>query len=187
MAQILIAYATKNGQTLKIADFIGNELMKMGHRVDFYNCEQKYDADPGQYHAVIVGGPVRFSSLPKPLEKWVRNHCAHLQARPTVFFSVCLGILQKENERVQNEERQIVENFFAKTHWHPVDWTIFAGALKYSQYNWFLKRLMHWISKKAGRTTDMSIDYEYTHWADVQAFVQKVDSFVQRHSEQPRA
>jgi menaquinone-dependent protoporphyrinogen oxidase len=85
---------------------------------------------------------------------------------------VCLGILQKD-ERVQNEEREFVENFFKRTNWYPASWAIFAGALPYSKYGWFLKRIMRRIAHKAGRETDINQDYEFTNWDEVRNFTEK--------------
>jgi len=48
-----------------------------------------------------------------------------------------------------------------------------AGALKYTQYDFFTRLLMKRIAKKEGRTTDTSRDYEYTDWNAVRQFVKE--------------
>jgi menaquinone-dependent protoporphyrinogen oxidase len=43
--------------------------------------------------------------------------------------------------------------------------------LKYTQYDFFKRLIMKMISKREGRTTDTSQDYEYTDWNAVKKFV----------------
>ena len=51
--------------------------------------------------------------------------------------------------------------------------TQIAGALKYTQYDFFKRIIMKMISKKEGRTTNTSQDYEYTNWNLVKEFVNR--------------
>lgn len=46
-----------------------------------------------------------------------------------------------------------------------------AGALKYTEYDYFKRLIMKMISKKEGGATDTSQDYEYTKWDEVTKFV----------------
>ena len=70
----------------------------------------------------------------------------------------------------------LVEKFFGDTGWHPRHWTIFAGALAYTKYNWFTRWVMKRIAQKAGGDTDTSRDHEYTNWPDVRNFAREVAS-----------
>jgi menaquinone-dependent protoporphyrinogen oxidase len=49
-----------------------------------------------------------------------------------------------------------------------------AGALKYSRYPLPLRWLMKRIAAKAGGDTDTSRDYEYTDWAQVEAYARRL-------------
>jgi menaquinone-dependent protoporphyrinogen oxidase len=54
---------------------------------------------------------------------------------------------------------------------HPDMTATIAGALKYSRYGFFKKRIMRNIVKKSGgKELDMSRDYEYTDWQQVDRF-----------------
>jgi menaquinone-dependent protoporphyrinogen oxidase len=48
--------------------------------------------------------------------------------------------------------------------------TQIAGALKYTQYDFFKRLIMKMIAKREGQTTDTSKDYEYTDWNAVKKF-----------------
>ncbi|MBS1970362.1 MAG: hypothetical protein JSU04_08640 [Bdellovibrionales bacterium] len=184
MADILIVYRTKNGQTEKIANDIANHFQRMGHWTDLYNSEQSVLISKGEYDAIIVGGPVYLGSFPRTLRRWVRRNHEALKSVPTAFFSVCLGVLQKD-PKVQAEERKIVQDFFATTKWVPQQWTIFPGALLYSQYNWLTKIIMKRIARKAGAPTDFSKDYEYTNWQEVRHFSETFGQRLETKSHSP--
>lgn len=174
MARLLIVYASKHGQTEKISNFISAELVQMGHFVDIFDVESIPETVSVQnYEAVIVGAPVYVSGFPNHLKKWVKSHSDILAFKPSGFFSVCLGVLEND-ESAQKDERQIVEKFFNESNWHPKQWTIFAGSITYSKYNWFLKRIMHALAKKSGTDTEYDHDYEYTDWNKVHQFTENL-------------
>ncbi len=66
--------------------------------------------------------------------------------------------------------KKIAEDFLAIHHWRPNLIDIFGGALTYTQYGWFTKIIMRYISKQAGSSTDTSRDHEYTDWNQVDRF-----------------
>jgi menaquinone-dependent protoporphyrinogen oxidase len=171
--KILVVYGTKEGQSAKIANAISDELSLEGFVVDTYNAEEiPSDIRVNDYSGVVAGGSVHVSKYPAPLKKWIKANSAELSIKPSAFFSVCLGVLEKENAQTQKAEKKIVEDFFAWSGWRPKTWTIFAGAVKYSKYGWFTKQIMKMIVKKAGGNTDTSRDYEYTNWNEVKTFAQ---------------
>lgn len=170
MAKFLIVYGTKQGQTEKIAKFIRDEIESFGHAVKVFDSDKNPPTlANGEFDAAIIGAPVHASGFPRSLKVWARNNSKVLNQIPSTFFSVCLGILQQDS-KVQIQERVIVLDFFSWAKWYPKTWTVFAGALIYSKYNWLLKRIMHFIAKRAGSETDISRDYEYTDWGQVRKF-----------------
>jgi menaquinone-dependent protoporphyrinogen oxidase len=56
---------------------------------------------------------------------------------------------------------------------------MFAGAIKYSQYGWVMKRVMRSIARREGNDTDMTRDHEYTDWDAVDRFARDVAALVQ--------
>lgn len=172
MKNFLILYDSVNGQTQKIAHAIEEKLKFEGHWVTL-NTPRDFTGSLKKFDGIIVGGPVRMQRYPKDLRKWVSIHVKDLRHKKTAFFSVCLGILQKENIKVQQEERQIAENFLRLHNWKPDLVDIFAGALSYTQYGWLTKMVMRFIALRAGGSIDTHRDHEYTDWNQVRLFVEK--------------
>ena len=56
---------------------------------------------------------------------------------------------------------------------------LFAGALVYTQYGWFKRRVMRVIARREDGDTDTSHDHEYTDWQSVEQFARDVHKLVQ--------
>ena len=179
MSGILILYATTDGHTAKIAGALADTLRSHGARVQVTDASQGHP-HPDDFDGVIVAAPVRGGRYQKSVQRWVRSHADALNAKPTAFVSVCLGVLQR-SPKVDAALRAIVDSFLADTGWQPTITKPVAGALLYRQYNWFLRRVMKRIARKAGGDTDTSRDYEYTDWRDLRAFAAAFGRMVDGH------
>jgi menaquinone-dependent protoporphyrinogen oxidase len=179
MTKFLVLYCSRYGQTRKIAEAMQVEFQRLGKVVDVMEAAVRPNRrDLGTYDAVVIGAPVYKSHFPRYLEGWLMKESETLNGIPSAFFSVCLGILERENAQAQEAERRIVEDMFTRTGWKPNKWRIFAGALNYRKYNWLVRFVMKKIAKKAGGDTDTSRDYEYTDFDDVRRFAHEFSNSV---------
>jgi len=178
MSRILIVYGTSDGHTAKIAEAIGETLRRKGAIVNVMDARRAIGR-PESYDGIVVAASVHAGRYQRYVHRWVREHAASLQGKPTAFVSVCLAVLQNKTE-VQQHLTAILDRFFTETGWRPTLTKIVAGALLYTRYNWLKRWMMKRIVQKAGGDTDTSRDYEYTDWKDVRKFAvgfgQLVDS-----------
>ena len=170
MNRILVFYGTTTGHTAKIARSIGDTLRRQGASVDVIEANGEWP-EPEDYAAVVVAASVHGGKYQRQVRRWVRANMETLNARPTAFVSVCLGVLQREPQ-VQEEVAAIMSRFLTASGWRPAVTKSVAGALLYTQYNPFLRWIMKRITRKAGGDTDTSRDYEYTDWSDLRAFAE---------------
>lgn len=171
--RILILFGTSEGQTAKIADAMAATMRVAGADVDVVRAARGgFDPRPEDYAGVIVAASVHVGGYQKGVRRWVQAHAGALGGRPNAFVSVCLGVLQK-TPAVDRELGAILDRFFTVTGWRPAGTKIVAGALPYSKYGWFKRRMMRNIVARAHGDVDMSRDYEYTDWADVAAFARR--------------
>jgi menaquinone-dependent protoporphyrinogen oxidase len=169
---ILIAFATTEGQTRKIARFMADELKALGHTVTLADVTDEPPAPEG-HDAAILGGSIHVGELQEALANYARNHTAALQTMPSAFFSVSLSMAGEE-EISREEVRQSVAKFLATAGWSSRQVVHWAGALRYTEYNWFKRYLMRTITRRKGSNdTDTGKDYEYTDWEEVKAFCRK--------------
>ena len=171
MSRILIAYGTTEGHTRAIADAIGKALQVRGLEADVVEAGT-FEPVMDQYAAVIVAASVHTGKYQAGVVKWVRRHAPELNARPSAFVSVSLGILQKSDPAVAKDLDAIVKRFTMATGWRPNEVKHVAGALLYTHYNFFIRWIMKRIVAKAGGDTDTSKDYDYTDWNDVRDFAE---------------
>lgn len=170
---ILILYASLEGQTAKIASHIAQVLRQKDHKVTYHTAEKlPDDFDLGAFDAAILGGSIHMSHHPKSLRKFVKQHVQWLNSIPTALITVCMGIRSKIPES-RLEASRFGANLSKETGWHPTLKATFAGAVKYTQYNFITRYIMKKISQKEGGSTDTSHDHEYTDWEAVARFAKQ--------------
>jgi len=168
--QILIVYGSLEGQTKKIAQRIAAGLEDKGHEVTMLpDGHAPADLVPEKFDAAIVGGPIHMGKLPKPVIRFVTTHRDWLNRVPAAFFTVCMAINSK---RPGSKEQAISygNDFLTQSGWRPRLSATFAGAVKYTQYDFITRFIMKMISKREGGSTDTTHDHEYTDWDSVAHF-----------------
>ncbi len=167
---ILILYGTLEGQTEKVAERIADVMRNKGHQVSTQFGEQlpnNFILD--KFDAVIIGGSIHMGKYPAYLKKFVTTHLDRLNNIPSAFFTVCMGV-NSQHEKSRQEAKRFGEDFVTQASWQPTLIDTFAGAVKYTQYNFVTRFIMKLISKREGGKTDTSRDHEYTDWEAVVRF-----------------
>ena len=170
--RILILYGTIEGQTRKIARFMEDYLQSLGHAVTCCNAIDEPPSPEG-FELVLIGGPVHAGHYPTALKHYILAHKAAIDQRPNAFFSVCLHIVSGTDTALK-EALDIAETFTGSCNWKPNRIEQIAGALKYTQYDFFKRFMMKHIVKSQGGSTDTEHDHEYTDWAQVKRFCEEM-------------
>jgi menaquinone-dependent protoporphyrinogen oxidase len=172
MANVLVLFSSFDGQTRRIAQYVGEVLRTCGNTVTVLPVDAEHAGDAIALHdAVVVGAAIRYGHHAIALERFVRRHARALAQRRGAFFSVCLSAGRPGAKPA--EARRYVDGFLARTGWSPQLVTSFAGALRYSAYNPFIRMLMKFIVGMAGGETNTARDYEYTDWTAVDQFARQ--------------
>lgn len=173
MTSTLVAYASKHGQTQKIARRIETQLSARGHSVQLLDLNARRRVDLGRFELVVVGAPMHARGYPRVVQRFLLEAQAELARVPSAFFAVGLAIMSRISDGT-TETRKIVDQFLAKSRFAPRLVELFAGALQYSRYDPLTRFVMRRIVAKEGGDTDTSHDYEYTDWAAVDRFAAKL-------------
>lgn len=167
--KILIVYGTSEGHTRKIARFMEEVLQGGGHSVVIADATDD-PPSPDGFEAVLIGGSIHVHKYQSSIGNYILSHLDTLNKTYSAFFSVSMAVASKiEKEHV--EAQKIALDFLEKTGWVPNEVQHIAGALKYTEYDYFKKLLMRMIAKREGGDTDTSQDYEYTDWDELKSFV----------------
>jgi menaquinone-dependent protoporphyrinogen oxidase len=174
MARILIAYATKEGHTAKIAEHMREALAAGGHDVLVERVEKRPSELPPGLDGVIVGGSIHAAKHLPELVGWVRANRDRLEALPSAFFTVCLTAADDSPES-QAETQVVVDRFLEDTGWQAPRTAVFAGRLAWTQYDFFTRQLMKLIVRQHGsKDLDTSRDYDYTDYDTVARFAEEL-------------
>jgi menaquinone-dependent protoporphyrinogen oxidase len=101
--------------------------------------------------------------------RWVQAHAHALSYTASAFVSVCLGVLPL-SPKVERELTEVMNRFAVQTNWNPPCIKRVAGALLYTRYGWLKRMVVLRIVKRAGGSTDVSRDHEYTDWEELRGF-----------------
>jgi menaquinone-dependent protoporphyrinogen oxidase len=172
MKSVLVVYATTEGQTRKIAEFIAEALKGHGVEVELVDSAAKGAAlvQP-VYAAAIVCGSLHQHKYQSSLLRFVKDNRSWLDGIPAAFVAVSLTAAVPDDKGV-DALREAVEAFYRETGWTPGITHHVAGALRYSEYDYFKRLRMKRIAGQRGGDTDTSHDYEYTAWDDLTRFAE---------------
>ena len=185
MKRIGIAYATRDGQTRKIAGHIADRLTARRVDVEVWNVGRKAsDRRLNSFDAVILASSVLAGKHQPEMVNFVKQHLGELNALPAAFLSVSLsqagverpGITPEQLAMFSADVQKVLSRFFTQTNWYPKYFKAVAGALLYTQYNFLIRFIMKGISRKAGGSTDTTRDHEYTDWTELDRFTEEFTS-----------
>ncbi len=164
----LVVYATSEGHTAEVAGRVGERLRAAGLDVRLTPVDTAPD-EVAAHDLVVVGASIHLGKYQHEVVEWVRRHLERLDAGPAAFFSVSLTSAQHTPEADAQVE-EYLHTFAEQSGWSPQLIGLFGGALAYTQYGFFKKRLVRSIAKQHGQGTDVHRDYDYTDWDDVDHF-----------------
>ncbi len=177
---IFVTYGTTEGQAQKIASFMADRLRDRGQTVTLIDStDLPEDLDVAGFDAVIAAGSVHNGRHQASLFQFVRDRRAILQAKPAAFVSVSLSMASDDKED-RLDAAACAERFLSAAEWQPIVTHLVAGAIRYTQYDFFKSWILKMIASTKGASTDTSQDHEFTDWKDLEAFV---DAFLTRVTE----
>ncbi len=168
---LLIFYATIEGQTRKIAERIARIAEDNGNMVFLADASQPGLADPAGYDAAILCAPIHIGKYPASFVHYIQQWKGSLKSVPTALLTVSLAIASK-NESERKEAENFPRQLEQATGWRADKELNAAGALKYLEYDFLRRWAMRYISGKEGGPTDTSRDYEMTDWVELEKFVE---------------
>lgn len=176
MSPILIVYGTTEGHTARIALRLAETISAKSYEVDVFDSRRMPGhISLGSYAATLIGASLHARGFQQSVREFVQQHHAALKRMPSGFFSVSLTEVYAPGEHLQERAalQARIDRFLDDTAWEPQTIASFAGALSYSRYGFFKRRMMLSLARKAGQPTDTSRDYEYTDWEAVARFAEQ--------------
>ena len=181
MCEVPVFYATTEGHTGRIAQFLAHQLRQHGLDSEAIPIASS-GAGPTAWDrvsGVIVGASLHIGKHQAEAGAFVRRFHHELSAVPSVFVSVSLAAASRNPDEVA-AARQLAEKFCVETDWQPWRVMSVAGCLAYTKYNWLVRLFMRRIARKEGASTDMTRDHDYTDWRMVERIAADLASRIRR-------
>ena len=175
--KVLILFATREGQTAKVANRLFECLFEAGatvQLVDANDSAQTVGIDLTEFDLVVCGASMHAGGLESEIVKFINRNANQIAAKPRSFFLVLLSAATKDPalrrkwlaDATKKMQDQLAVRFD--------DCEMVAGALTYSKYTLPIRWVMKHIARQAGEATDTSQDYEYTDWDQVDRYAQRL-------------
>ena len=178
MSRILIVYGSSYGQTGRIVERLSSDLTVAGHHVTVWKGDQvPPGANPAAFDGCVIAGSVLYGKYQPYLVEFVRAQGRRLGGMPGVFISVC-GALIGDWPQGPAEARKYEALFLQQTGWTPSLVRSLPGALNYTRYGILTRFIMKMISRKTGRPTDTSRDWDCTDWPAVDRLAVEIGELV---------
>ena len=179
MANILIAYITKEGQTAKIAETIATQLQSLNHDTRLIDLAHDDPNDaPCDYQATIIAASVHMGRHQEQALAFVKQFRDMLDQRKTAFLSVSMSAASTEQAGKQQAKEQL-ESFLQEANWRPHMTEMIAGAIRISEFSclwrWIIKVSQRMVNKELTRLgwPDLGRDQEFTDWDALHRFVEQ--------------
>jgi menaquinone-dependent protoporphyrinogen oxidase len=163
--KVLVAYASRTGSTVGVAEAVGKTLAEHGAKVDVRAMKEV--SDLSAYKAVVVGSAIQNRQwLPEAMD-FVRANRAALGKVPTAAFLVCMTLAMR-----RGDYRDQVSAWLDPVHAlvKPVSVGLFPGALDISKIPSRSDRLKFRLSVMFGVWTEG----DHRDWSAIRAWTESL-------------
>ena len=176
----LVAYASTEGQTEKMACFIMDHLASLGYDAQLVNLRSPAESYAVQdFGRIILAGSVHIGRLQPELVAFAKANADALAGKP---LALLVNSLAAAGDRAADMKTlgKIATTFCQNTGLEPLEVWQEAGAFRFSRYGLVTSIVMWLIGAAHGQAVDPRKDSEYTNW---DRLAQRVDGFLARTDE----
>lgn len=178
MARILIAAASFEGQTERIAHHIARRLEDRRHITRLVNLtKHEPEAGADDYDATLLASPVHRGQLAPEICGFFARHAVAIRAHASALVTVSLTAASHDADELTGL-RELTERYLFEMGWHPDMIEHVAGAVHDQQLNVIERTVLHAIVRQHGEALEPSGHTEFTDWARLDRFIDRFASRV---------
>lgn len=159
----LVAYASTEGHTRKIARRVLDIIADQGHVAEMLPLADAHDVDIAAYDGIILAASIHINHYQRALSDFASANATALNGKPTLFLSVSLASAGHDAEDWSGLEK-IEADLERATNWTPGRVEQVAGAYKPASYDIFRGFIMRRIIMAKQPDHDPDADHDYTDW-----------------------
>ena len=177
---MLFYYATRDGQSRRIAERLAEGLRTHGIAASPEDVAgvMPSPARLGAAPLVVLVAAIRYGKHLPEARRLLELYSDLPSPPPLVFASV--NLTARKPGKDTPEGNLYLRKTIAHYRLRPIAAAAIAGRLDYSKYGWFDRTMIRCIMLLTGGPTDPRARVEYTDWAKVDAFAERI---AQRYSE----
>ncbi len=166
----LLLTSSTDGQTEKIMRVIAGEMLIDSY--DIVNIHNKQEIDWKAYDKVVIGASIRYGHYHKEVYSFIRQYADELNNKESYFFGV--NLVARKAAKNTPQTNSYTRKFLAKITWKPKKAAVFAGACRWSAYNFWQTKIIQLIMMITKGPTDTTNDIEFTDWDNVRSFAKSL-------------
>ena len=166
---VLILYASIEGQTKKITQFLERCVLKAGGEPLAIDANVKgVPVSFSGVEKVILAAPVHRRRHPTVFEKFLSSRRAELAKTQTLFLSVSLCAAFEDG---LDEAKSYLTDVSARTGFNPSKTELVAGALQYDKYHDYEAQVIRLVALEIRKLDAIEEDREFTDWDSLEKAV----------------
>ncbi len=170
---IAIVYATRDGQSERIAERIAGRLGDSGANSALQALgRNKRPAIDAESDAVVAVLAVRYGRVLPEAREFLKAFVSR-QAIPLLALAI-VNLVARDPSRRTPETNPYLRQTLARYGLKPALATAFGGRLNYPKYRFLDKQMIRLIMAMTGGVADGRSDIDYTDWAQVDDFAAAV-------------
>ena len=159
---VMIAFATIEGQTGKIARFVESEVREAGQGVVVFDVsDETGSVSFDDVDKVILAASVHERRHPKPFEVFLASQRQELRSRKTLLISVSLSAAFEDGFEEANE---YVVEMKMRTGFTPDAEALVAGAVRSGSYDYFQSQVVRHVVLRDHDYDPGESEHEFTDW-----------------------
>ena len=162
--KLLILYGTIEGQTRKIANFVAEEAIRLGHDPVLVDAEETGAIEFDGVGAVILAASVHQRRHPRAFEAMLAAHSADLAAARVLMLSVSLNAAFAEG---REEAAEYLTEMKMRTRLVPDAEMLVGGAVRTMHYDYFALQVLRHVVLRDRPFDASKTEHEFTDWAAV--------------------
>jgi menaquinone-dependent protoporphyrinogen oxidase len=174
MPRALIAYSTVDGHTLKICRRVQQVLEGSDRSAMLFDIGSDQVPDLAPFDIIVIGASVRYGKHRPALYRFIESNRQTLDSKPSAFFSV--SVVARKAGKDTPESNPYIRAFRRKTTWAPMQVGVFAGTIDYPRYSFMDRQVIRAIMWLTHGPTNPHACVEFTDWASVEVFGQRIAS-----------
>lgn len=172
---VLVAFGTRYGSTVKVADAIASEMRSAGHDVDVADLRERIRIELGRYDLVVVGSPVFIGKWTRPAQEFLRKNAKALAEKKVAMFVCCSDILF--DGKVEAARKMYLEEVAASYGLTPTATGMFGGEVDFNKYGMFTRFLLSKVGARGAmedRGVETSKPYDFRDWGQIREWAREL-------------